>query len=182
MIVRHEVYFYEEDSARADPIAEFVKDGLERLERVIVIATEQRRAELKTRLLADNVIGLGAVNDDHYVTLDASTVLSLFLRAGGPDERLFLGVVGQMVRSSRRDAGVRIYQEITAVLLASRDYLVGLQVERLWAELINDRKHALLCGYPASAFTGAETEDFLAEICACHSESIGREKCKGKAA
>jgi hypothetical protein len=182
MMERHKVYFYEEDSARADPIAEFVKSGLEGKERVIVIATEQRRAELKTRLLADNVIGLGSVNDDHYVTLDASTILSLFLRASWPDERLFFGVVGQMVGSTQRDTGVRIYQEITAVVLASRDYLVALEVERLWAKLIDDRKHALLCGYPASAFTEAETEDFLTEICACHSESIGRDKCKSKAA
>lgn len=179
---RHRVYFYEEDSSLKDPIAEFVKQGLQQDETVIVIASDQRRFDLKTRLQADNVIGLGAPNDGHYVTLDASTTLSLFMRNGLPDERLFFSVVGQMIGSTETNAGVRIYQEITAILLAGQDYLVGLHLERLWANLVNNRGHSLLCGYPASAFKGADTEYFLTEICGCHSESIGRDKCTEKAA
>ena len=93
---RHRVYFYEEDSSLKDRIAEFVQ-GLQQDETVIVIASDQRRFDLKTRLQADNVIGLGAPNDGHYVTLDASTTLSLFMRNGLPDERLFFSVVGQMI-------------------------------------------------------------------------------------
>jgi hypothetical protein len=165
-----------------DPIAEFVKEGLEQRETVIVIATDQRRLDLKTRLLAANVIGLGAPHDDQYGTLDASTTLSLVMRNGWPDERLFFSVVGQMVGSTQKDTAVRIYQEITAVLLTGRDYLVGLHLERLWAKMVNNRGHALLCGYPASAFKEADTEYFLTEICGCHSESIGRDKCTEKAA
>ncbi|HET8670592.1 MAG TPA: hypothetical protein VFM05_08210, partial [Candidatus Saccharimonadales bacterium] len=111
-----------------------------------------------------------------------STTLSLFMRNGWPDERLFFRVVGQMVGSTEKNAGVRIYQEITAVLLTGRDYLVGLHLERLWANLVNNRGYSLLCGYPASAFKGADTEYFLTEICGCHSESIGRDKCTEKAA
>ena len=179
---RHRVYFYEEDSSWVDPIAEFVKKGVEQKETVIVIGTDQRRFDLKTRLLADNVIGLGALNDEYYVTVDAATTLSLFMRNGWPDERLFLSVVGQMFRSTQKHTRVRIYQEITAVLLVGRDYLTGLHLERLWTKLVNTREYSLLCGYPVSAFKGAETEYFLTEICACHAESIGRDKCTEKAA
>jgi hypothetical protein len=63
-----------------------------------------------------------------------------FLRAGNSNakllgflRRLFFSVVGQMVGSTQKDTAVRIYQEITAVLLTGRDYLVGLHLERLWA-------------------------------------------------
>ena len=111
-----------------------------------------------------------------------ATTLSLFMRNGWPDERLFSSVVGQMVGSTEKDAGVRIYQEITAVLLTGRDFLVGLHLERLWANLVNNRGHSLLYGYPASAFKDAGTEYFLTEICSCHSESIGRDKCTDEAA
>ena len=179
---RHRVYFYEEDSSLAESIGEFVKEGLDQKQTVIVIATDQRRFDLKKRLWADNIIGLSAPHDDQYVTLDASTTLSLFMRNGWPDKRLFFSVVGHMVQSTHKNTAVRIYQEITAVLLADRNYLVGLQVERLLAHLVENQGHSLLCGYPASAFKGADTEHFLREICGCHSESIGRDKCQEKAA
>ena len=82
----HRVYFYEQDSSLMDPIAEFVKKGLEQQETVIVIATDQRRFDLKTRLVAANVIGLGEPHDDQYVTLDASNTLSLFMRGSIKEE------------------------------------------------------------------------------------------------
>jgi hypothetical protein len=179
---RHCVYFYEEDSSLSEPIGQFVKEGLDQKQTVIVIATDQRRFDLKKRLLADNIIGLSAPHDDQYVTLDASTTLSLFMRNGWPDERLFFSVVGHLVGSTPKNTAVRIYQEMTAVLLADRDYVVGLHLERLLAHLVENQGHALLCGYPASAFKAADTEHFLREICGSHSESIGRDKCMEKAA
>ena len=180
---RHTVYFFEEDDLSwLEPIADFVKNGLGQNETVIVIATEQHRLDLKTKLLADKIIGLEAPSDALYTTLDASTTLPLFMRNGWPDERLFLNVVGQIIGSIQKNTAVRIYQEISAAHLASRDYLVGLHLERLWAKLANNDDRSFLCGYPASAFKGTTNEYFLNEICACHSENIGKQKCSDLAA
>ena len=180
---RHTVYFFEEDELSwMGPIADFFKKGLGQNETVIVIAAEQHRLDLKTQLLADKIIGLEAPSDALYTTLDASTTLPLFMRNGWADERLFLKVVGQIIGSIQKQTAVRIYQEISAVHLASRDYLVGLHLERLWAKLANNEDRSFLCGYPASAFKGIQNEYLLNEICACHSENIGKQKCSDLAA
>ena len=180
---RHTVYFFDEDDLSwLEPIADFVKNGLGQNETVIVIATEQHRLDLKTKLLADKIIGLEAPSDALYTTLDASTTLPLFMRNGWPDERLFLNVVGQIIGSIQKNKAVWIYQEISAVHLASRDYLVGLHLERLWAKLANNEDRSFLCGYPASAFKGTANAYFLNEMCACHSENIGKQKCSDLAA
>ena len=69
---RHTVYFFEEDDLSwLEPIADFVKNGLGQNETVIVIATEQHRLDLRTKLLADKIIGLEAPSDALYTTLDA---------------------------------------------------------------------------------------------------------------
>ena len=180
---RHTVYFYEEEDASwVDPIVNFVKTGLDLRETVIVIATEQHRLDFKTKLLADKVIGLEAPSDALYVTLDALVTLQLFMRNGWPDEHLFFSVVDQIIRSIQKHGVVRLYQEVTSVVLAQGDYLVGLHLERLWGQFAKKGDRSFLCGYSASAFKGAGNEYLLNEICACHSENIGRDKCTDLAA
>lgn len=149
---RHTVYFYENDPSLTGPIVEFVKKGLEQEETVIVIATDNHRLDLKTKLLADNVIGLESTHDAHYMTLDASATLSLFMRDGWPDEHLFLNVIGQMIGSVQKGPAIRIYQELTAVLLAERDYLVALQIERLWKKLVKNGAVCSSAGIPHQHF------------------------------
>ena len=180
---RHRVYFYEEEDASwVNPVADFLKTGLGLSETVIVIATEQHRLDLKTKLLEDKVIGLEAPTDAQYMTLDPSATLQLFMRNGWPDERLFFNVVDQIIGSIQKHGVVRIYQEVTAILLAQTDYLVGLHLERLWGQFAKKGDRSFLCGYPTSAFKGADNEYFLNEICACHLESIGKDKCTDLAA
>jgi len=102
----HGVYFYEEDTFLIDNVAHFVKEGLEQKETVIVVATAEHRTDLKTTLMADNVIGLLAPSGN-YLTLDASTTLSLFMLNGWPDEQLFLKVIGRIIGSAAA-AGTRV--------------------------------------------------------------------------
>jgi hypothetical protein len=103
---RHRVYFYEEDSSLSEPIGQFVKEGLDQKQTVIVIATDQRRFDLKKRLLADNIIGLSAPHDDQYVTLDASTTyLFLCVTAG----RMSVSSLVSLVTWSDRHTKIRRY-------------------------------------------------------------------------
>jgi hypothetical protein len=97
--MNHDVYFYEDDTFLIDSVADFAKEGLERQETVIVVATEQHRGDLKTKL-TEGVVGLWAPAASNYVTLDASTTLGLFMRNGWPDEGLFLKVIGQIIQSA----------------------------------------------------------------------------------
>ncbi|HZH50161.1 MAG TPA: hypothetical protein VFD86_10355, partial [Nitrospira sp.] len=57
-------------------VASFVKKGLGQEETAIVMATAEHCADSKTKLLADNGIGLLSPRGGSHVTLDASTTVS----------------------------------------------------------------------------------------------------------
>jgi len=170
----HGVYFYEEDTFLIDNVAHFVKEGLEQKETVIVVATAEHRTDLKATLMADNVIGLLAPSGN-YLTLDASTTLSLFMLNGWPDEQLFLKVIGRIIGSATA-AGtrVRIYGEMVALLWAEGNHLAAIHLERLWNKLAMQRDFSLLCGYPSFAFQGPNMDFAFQDVCACHSQITGR--------
>ncbi len=170
----HAVYFYEDDTFLLDNVAHFVNSGLERQETVIVVATEEHRIDLKGKLIADNAIGLSSPTDAQYLTLDASTTLSLFMLNDWPDERLFLKVIGQIIASSAQDRPVRIYGEMVAVLWAQGKHRAAIRLEELWNTLAREREFSLLCGYPSPVFQTPELSAALAEVCACHSQVTGR--------
>lgn len=170
--MKHGVYFYEDDTFLIDSVADFTKEGLERQETVIIVATEQHRGDLKTKL-TENLVGLWAPTPSNYVTLDASTTLGLFMRNGWPDEGLFLKVIGQIIQSAGRGKPVRIYGEMVAVLWAEGNTLAAIHLERLWNKLASQQDFRLLCGYSASAFQGQEMDYAFEDVCSCHSQIKG---------
>src|SRR5918995_5215804 len=167
--MNHSVYFYEDDTFLIDSVADFAKEGLERQETVIIVATEQHRGDLKTKLTED-LVGLWAPISEHYVTLDASATLVLFMRNGWPDEGLFIKVIGQIIQSAGGGKPVRIYGEMVAVLWAEGNPLAAIHLERLWNKLASQQDFSLLCGYPASAFHGPEMDFAFEDVCSCHSQ------------
>ena len=125
----HAVHFYEDDAFLIENVAHFVRTGLEQGETVIVVATEEHRSDLKTRLLSDGMIGLASPADARYLTLDAAATLPLFLLNDWPDERLFLKVMGQIIASSANQGPVRIYGEMVAVLWAQGKHKAAIRLE-----------------------------------------------------
>jgi hypothetical protein len=170
--MNHGVYFYEDDTFLIDNVADFAKEGLERQETVIIVATDQHRGDLKTKLTED-LVGLWAPMARHYVTLDASTTLGLFMRNGWPDEEVFLKVIGQIIQSAGGSKPVRIYGEMVAVLWAKGNVLAAIHLERLWNKLARQQNFTLLCGYPSTAFQGANMDFAFQDVCGCHSHIRG---------
>jgi hypothetical protein len=170
----HAVYFYEDDAFLIENVAHFVKSGLDRQETVIVVATEAHRLDLKSRLIADNIIGLSSPADARYFTLDAASTLSLFMLDEWPDERLFLKVMAQIISSTAQQTPVRIYGEMVAVLWAQGKHRAAIRLEELWNALARLQDFSLLCGYPASAVEQPALASALQEVCACHSQVTGR--------
>ena len=170
--MKHAVYFYEDDTFLIESVADFAKEGLERQETVIIVATEQHRSDVKTKL-SEDLVGLWAPASRNYVTLDASTTLGLFMRNGWPDEGLFLKVIGHMIQSAGGGKPVRIYGEMVAVLWAEGNTLAAIHLERLWNKLASQQDFRLLCGYSTSAFQGPAMGFAFEDICSCHSEIKG---------
>jgi hypothetical protein len=65
--MNHGVHFYEDDTFLIDNVAGFAKEGLERQETVIIVASEQHRSDLETKLTED-LDGLWAATLANYVT------------------------------------------------------------------------------------------------------------------
>jgi len=166
----HRVYFYDDDTFLLEKVMHFIKEGLHRQETVIVVATDQHRAELKTQLMEEKQIGPRVENTGSYVTLDTSSTLALFMDKGWPDEDLFLRVMGHIIESAGGVRPVRIYGEMVGVLCAQGNHLGAIQLERLWNKLATKREFALLCGYASSTLKGADNAYAFKEVCACHSE------------
>ena len=167
----HAVYFYDDDAFLIDNVARFVKTGLEKGDTVIVVATEEHRSDLKTRLMAESLIGLASPADGRYLTLDAAATLPLFMLNDWPDDRLFLKVMGQIISSSAHEGPVRIYGEMVAVLWAQGKHKAAIRLEELWNELAKQREFSLLCGYPASQ---VEESAALEAVNGCHTQVTGR--------
>jgi len=150
----HAVYFYAEDIFLIEKVLHFVRQGLEQNETVIVIATAEHRADLKSGLIAENVIGLLAPNNRNYLPFDASTTLSLLMQNDWPHESLFLRVMGQIIASAASGGPVRIYGEMVAVLFAQGKQRAAVRLEELWNKLAMQSNFSLLCSYPLFAFQG----------------------------
>jgi hypothetical protein len=170
----HVVYFYEEQNDLIDRLMEFVKRGLEAWETVFVIATEVHRTELQTRLMANHLMGPSASTGGHYVPLDASATLSLFMYQGWPDERMFFNAMDSLIGPQIEGHPVRIYGEMVSVLMANHNDLAAIQLERLWEKFLvrTTQNCSLLCGYDKLEFQVSARQFTLNQICACHDEMV----------
>ena len=168
----HSVYFYEDDTFLIDKVTDFARVGLLQQETVIIVATDQHRGELRTKL-TEEAIGPWTPPGRNYVALDASETLALFMQNGWPDERLFLKVMGQIINSGAGTTRVRIYGEMVALLWADGNHLAAIHLERLWNKLAEQRDFSLLCGYPSSAFQEPDKAFAFHDVCVCHTEVEG---------
>jgi hypothetical protein len=155
-----------------DNVFNFVKEGIQSKETVIVVATGQHRDDLKRRLIADTEIGFSGLLDRHYVSLDASDTLALFLISGWPDERVFLNAIGKIIEHAAQGRPIRIFGEMVALLWAEGKHRAALRLEELWNQLAMKRSFSLLCAYPNSAFHGSEMASSFQGVCATHSHVI----------
>lgn len=144
----HVVTFYDCDADLVAELAEFVAEGLDGDECVLVVATAEHRSALDEVLVQYGVDADRERADGRLRCRDAAEVLATFMTADGPDAALFAAVLGPMLD----DAGpaVRIYGEMVALLWADGDVAGALQLEALWNGLASTHRFFLRCGYPSS--------------------------------
>lgn len=169
MTTSHAVQFYEDDVFLVESVSDFVKAGLREQETVIIVATLPHRTDLMRILTADPLIGSMGLLDHHYVPLDASDTLSLFMVNGWPDERIFLNAIGKIIQAASQGRPVRIFGEMVAVLWAEGRHQAAIRLEKLWNELIEKHAFSLLCAYPSRAFENPDMAESFRDVCACHS-------------
>ena len=167
--MNHGVYFYEDDTFLIDNVAGFAKEGLERQETVIIVATEQHRSDLRNQTHRGSTRPVGR---NISQLCDPGRLIDI--RSIHAERLAGRGVVLKSHRSNysipRDNKPIRVYGEMVAVLWAEGNALAAIHLERLWNKLGSQRNFTLLCGYPSSAFQGADMDFAFQDVCACHSQ------------
>ncbi|MGB9179592.1 MAG: ATP-binding protein [Pyrinomonadaceae bacterium] len=172
----HFVQFYESDAFLISSLGGFIGAGLVAGDACIVVATEEHRAGLEEKLLADGLNLKAACATGQYLALDAAETLSEFMVEGELEPALFSEVIGNIVaRAALGHKRVRIFGEMVALLWTEGKYDSAIRLEGLWNELHQTQSFQLFCAYGMNGLGGAQFAEPLAHVCAGHSRVIPAE-------
>ena len=169
----HVVQIYENDTMFLELLAEYVSDGFQKNESVVIIATREHLHLLEERLknLSFDIFTLRL--QDRFIALDAHQVLSRFMIGGWPDEILFRHAVKEILsRAGKNGRPVRAFGEMVAILWAQGHNGATIQLEHLWNDLQESESFTLYCAYPRAGFTRHASESIM-HIYGTHSKIIG---------
>jgi PAS domain S-box-containing protein len=163
----HLVHFYDGDDALCDVVAEFIGEGLEAGEPLVVITAEDRRERLEQRLVARGYEVESACASGELIWLDAHETLAAFMDGSIPNEERFATVIGAVLaRCGREHARVRAYGDMVDVLWRGGNTSAALRLEEMWTALARDQPYTLLCAYAMASFV--EHPGQLEQVCALH--------------
>ncbi len=166
---RHLVQFYEDEEFLARRIAAFLAEGLLAGEAALVIATQPHIDACRTRLKANGVDVLDAVESGRLTLVDALALLPKFMRDREPDPVLFGGTVGALLDEALKRAPrakVRAYGELVDILWQEGQRDAAIHLEELWNELQRGRAFSLLCAYAVGSFYKEPGQ--LQRVCGTH--------------
>ena len=175
----HVLHIYEDNNAFLDLLTNFVGDGINSSESVIVIATDAHLKGISARLEAHGLNVDSLVSNGTYFPLNAEETLGKFMRDGWPDEDLFYNSVSDIIRQAKkRNKKVRAFGEMVAILWAQGNSGATVNLEHLWNKFCETEVFCLFCAYPKSGFT-QDSEDSMLHICESHTRMImGDDKIK----
>jgi PAS domain S-box-containing protein len=166
----HSVQFYEKEGFLYEVVADFLADGLESGEPVVVIATAAYRGAFAERLSKRGFALDDASAAGRLTFVDAADALSRFMRGSMPDEEKFLAEIGGLIeRSVGPDrTRVRMYGEMVDLLWRSGQSQAAVRVEELWNDLSARYPFSLLCAYPIGNFFKETDAPLFESICDTH--------------
>jgi hypothetical protein len=150
------------------------------ISRVLCVALDQgfaavsiarpRMLDLITSDLQHRGVDVAAAREQQrYVTVDAATMLSRFVRRGKVDDRLFGEVVSELFDPlCARVKTVSVFGEMVALLWEGGQHEAALRLEQLWTDFLRERPVVLYCSYPSSAATDPGYGEVFRAICAEH--------------
>jgi len=173
----HAVQFYGEDTFLLDELSRFIGTALGAGDAAVVIATKAHREGLAERLKSRGFDVGKAIEQGHYVPLDAAETLGKFMRGGWPEAALFTDVIGGVLGQAAAAAGgkdsrISAFGEMVALLWAQGNAEAAVRLEQLWNSLAQNYSLSLRCAYPMSGFDREYHSDSFLKICEEHSHVI----------
>ena len=168
----HVLQIYENDDSFLRVLTDFVGEGINSGEGVIVIATQEHLMGLECLLESHGLNISALIANDTYIPLDAHDTLSKFMVNGWPDEELFNDVVTELILKAKKgNRKVRAFGEMVAILWAQGNSGATVNLEHLWNKFCEKEVLCLFCAYPKAGFTQDAHESIL-HICNSHSKMI----------
>jgi hypothetical protein len=174
MTGNHLVQFYDADpGALIRNVAEFIDDGLQKGESVVIIATPEHSDAFLEALGASR--GQHDMRTRQLVFLDADATIELYMTDGQPDWRRFEHAIGGTIRGLRRArpaTGLRAYGEMVGILWAAGKVDAAVQVEKYWNVLLGGDDFTLFCGYPIDVFADDFHAGHVHELLCAHTHVL----------
>jgi hypothetical protein len=168
----HVLQIYENNDAFLEVLAGYVGGGINAGDSVVVIATQEHLAALRSRMQQHGIFVDSLIDEDRYIPLVAEEVLAKFMVNGWPDEALFTKAVSRIIKHARgKDRKVRAFGEMVALLWAQGHSGATVQLEHLWNKYCEKEELTLFCAYPKVGFT-QDAGESLRHICGSHTKII----------
>ena len=170
----HLVQLYTRDEALVSTVARFVAHGLSGGEGAVVITTASHWTKIAERLGTDGIEVAAAQATRQLVVRDACDTLASFMVDGLPDRSAMRTVI-MAALDSVRSAGyttVRAFGEMVDILNRRGNLAAAIRLEKLWNELIDAERIALLCGYAVDPFDRDAYKATLPSISHVHSHMM----------
>lgn len=169
----HVVHFYDSEAGWVEIVAAYLSAATLEGDAVIVIASPEHRAAIRSCLTGAGADPDTAEGDGRLTVLDADEMLSCFMVDGRPQPSAFDAAVGSLVRQAA-SAGrpVRAYGEMVARLWAEGNVAGAVALERLWNELAEQIEFGLFCAYPRRFMEDEGVAGPFSEVCALHSHVV----------
>ncbi len=167
---QHAVQFYDDERYLFGVVGEFVREGLQIGNAVVVIATPPHREGIAARL--DMGEADDAQRSGRLVWLDAECTLASFMVGDAPDRDRFRESVERVLGAAEEltvhPRAVRAYGEMVDVLWRRGNMKAAIRLEELWTEIVRERGSSLLCAYRMRSFYREGDDSRFLDICKTH--------------
>jgi CheY-like chemotaxis protein len=169
----HTMQLYGESGPFLDELGAFFDRALRRGDATCLIAEEDIREGLATRLRARGWDVGRPGGHSRYLAVDAAESLNGFIRYGLPDADRLATIAREMDeyrRAESRGASSRltIFGNMSSHLIADGNTLAAKALERVWHGLTQNLPFYTVCGYPTSCFND-DVPHLWSNACAAHS-------------
>lgn len=152
----HLIQLYgDEDLSAPRSASRYLMNGLRNRDGLLVIADDPNGKAIRRQLELDGMDVEAAIRDNQISFAGARDTLSLFMRDGQPDWKLFesaLGTAMGHVRSKLVGSGLRIYSDIAGILWNSGQFAAANRVEQFLNKFLGRSSFSLFCGYGIDIF------------------------------
>ena len=167
----HAVRLYRDDAELAGAVVPFLAEGVERREPVVVVATAEHVAWLRSGLAARGWKPARLEAEGRLLVADADETLPAILMGGVPSPDAFDRTAGALLdraEAAAKGRPVRVFGEMVDVLCRRGDPRSAAVLEELWNRLRATRTFSLLCAYRVDLFDVAVQGSLLPNVCRAH--------------